>query len=66
MYAGYAMLDLPFVRWFRLVGGARFEANNIDVAPYDPFDPTVGQSRRARIRDRVVLPSGSLIATIRP
>lgn len=65
IYAGYAMLDLPFVRWFRLVGGARFEANNLNVAPYSPFSPSVNPSDRARIRDRPVLPSGSLIFTPR-
>jgi hypothetical protein len=37
VYAGYAMLDLPLVRWLRLVGGARFEANDIRVSPFDIF-----------------------------
>jgi hypothetical protein len=35
--AGYAMLDLPMVRWLRVVGGARFEANDIRVSPFDIF-----------------------------
>lgn len=61
IYAGYAMLDLPFVRWFRLVGGVRFEANNLKVAPSSPYDPNVGAAYRADIRDRVALPSASLI-----
>ncbi|HEY8377254.1 MAG TPA: TonB-dependent receptor, partial [Nannocystis sp.] len=61
VYAGYAMLDLPLVRWFRLVGGARFEANTIRVTPHDPFDPDRPPEWRVDLRDRLVLPSGSLI-----
>src|SRR5690606_4547397 len=29
VFATYAMMDLPVVRWFRLAGGARFEASSI-------------------------------------
>lgn len=61
IYAGYAMLDLPFTRWFRLVGGARFEASNIDVSPFSPYSPNADPAYRAALRDRQVLPSGSLI-----
>nr|WP_276599051.1 TonB-dependent receptor [Nannocystis sp. SCPEA4] len=61
VYAGYAMLDLPFTRWFRLVGGARFEAHNLTVAPYSPYAPNADPAYRAALRDRLVLPSGSLI-----
>lgn len=61
VYAGYAMLDLPFVRWFRLVGGARFEANNLDVSPYSPYPVPIDPNLKSKIRDRLVLPSASLI-----
>jgi hypothetical protein len=61
VYAGFAMLDLPFTRWFRLVGGARVEAHNLAVSPYSPYDPDAGAMNRALLRDRLVLPSGSLI-----
>lgn len=37
IYAGYALLELPFVRWFKLAGGARLEASSIEVRPFDPF-----------------------------
>lgn len=40
LYAGYAMLTLPLAKWVRLSGGARVEASNINVQPYDVFaDP---------------------------
>ncbi len=59
--AGYGLIDLPFVRWFRVVGGARFEANDQSVRPYDPFGRPISDTDNATIKDRVVLPSGSLI-----
>ena len=37
IYAGYAMMELPFVRWFKIAGGARLEASSIEVRPYDAF-----------------------------
>lgn len=61
IYAGYAMLDLPLVRWFRLVGGARFEGNRLNVAPYSPYDPNAAKAYSAALKDNLVLPSGSLI-----
>jgi hypothetical protein len=63
--AGYALLDLPFVRWFKISGGARVESNVIDVNPFDIYavagaepDPTLVQSR---LVDLDVLPALSLI-----
>lgn len=66
IYAGYAMLDLPFTRWFRLVGGARLEASNLAVAPYSPYNPGGDPAYRARLNDKLVLPSASLIFSPRP
>jgi TonB-dependent receptor len=63
VYAGYVMLDLPFVRWFRTVSGVRFEANEMHVTPYDLFtgqdvgELDSGRPARARLRDRDFLPS---------
>jgi hypothetical protein len=37
--AGYLMMDLPFVNWFRVSGGARVESNIISVTPYDLYNP---------------------------
>ena len=65
VFAGYAMLDLPLVRWARLVGGARFEANDIRVAPFDAFGLPVDASKNAHIRTNDVLPSVSLIFAAR-
>lgn len=59
--AGYGMLDLPLVRWLKIVGGARFEANDIKVRPFDRFGRMIAEEDRATIKDRVVLPSASLI-----
>lgn len=59
--AAYGMLDLPLVRWFKIVGGARFEANDIRVRPYDRFGRAIDAADNATIKDRVVLPSASLI-----
>jgi len=59
--AGYALLDLPLVRWFRVVGGARFEANDIRVTPYDIYGRPIEDTDRAALKNRNVLPSASLI-----
>ncbi|HWB80077.1 MAG TPA: TonB-dependent receptor [Nannocystaceae bacterium] len=61
VYATYAMLELPFVRWFKVVGGARFEANRQKVSPYDIFTGTPDQERSTRIKNNDVLPSIALI-----
>jgi hypothetical protein len=65
IYATYAMLDLPVVRWFKLAGGARFEASYIDVRPFDYFDrPAENMTVAdlgASLHDYDVLPSVSLI-----
>ena len=65
VYAGYAMLDLPLVRWARLVGGARFEASDIRVAPFDAFGQPVDPGAASRIRTNDVLHSASLIFAAR-
>ena len=59
--AAYALLDLPLVRWFRVVGGARFEANDIRVTPYDIYGRPIEDTDRAKLQNRNVLPSASLI-----
>ncbi|MBK8261114.1 MAG: hypothetical protein IPK80_07210 [Nannocystis sp.] len=59
--AGYAMLDLPIVRWLRVVGGARVEANTIDVRPFDRFSRPIPAEKNARVVDNNVLPAASLI-----
>mgnify|MGYP002619507517 CR=1 FL=1 len=63
VYAGYAMLDLPLVRWLKVSGGARFEASNIAVEPYDFTNPDreFADEQRARLRDRDWLPAAALI-----
>lgn len=70
IYATYALIDLPVVRWFKVAGGARFEASRIDVTPFDYFarnrDPSGGESGvdpllRTKLDDNDVLPSLSLI-----
>jgi TonB-dependent receptor len=65
VYATYAMIDLPVVRWFKLAGGARFEASRIDVRPFDYFGRESEQMTvadlGASLDDYDVLPSASLI-----
>jgi hypothetical protein len=64
VYATYASIDLPIVRWFKLSGGARFEASSIDVEPYDLFRHNRGveqASQKITVDDKDVLPSASLI-----
>ncbi|MFO7564640.1 MAG: carboxypeptidase regulatory-like domain-containing protein [Enhygromyxa sp.] len=63
--AGYAMLDLPFVNWFKFSGGVRLESNVINVTPVDIYaiegnmpDPSLA---RVEIVDLDWLPAGSLI-----
>ena len=65
VYAGYAMLDLPLVRWLRMVGGARLEANRIRVEPFDVFGGTVDAKANAQIKTLNVLPSLNLIFAAR-
>ena len=63
--SGYAMLDLPFVNWFKISGGLRVESNLINVNPFDIYaiagaepDPTL---KSARLKDLDFLPALSLI-----
>ena len=65
VYAAYGMLDLPLVRWLRVVGGARFEANNIQVKPFDYFGSPVDAKNSAQIKTLNVLPSVSMIFAAR-
>jgi hypothetical protein len=65
VFAGYAMLDLPLVRWLRLVGGARVEANRIAVEPFDLFTGVVNADKLSQIKTVNVLPSASLIFAVR-
>lgn len=59
--ATYAMMDLPVVRWFKIAGGARFEASFIDVQPFDFFGQDDVSGEAASLDDYDVLPSVSLI-----
>src|SRR5690606_2958861 len=61
VFATYAMMDLPVVRWFRLAGGARFEASSIDVRPFDYFGHDDVSAEAAALDDYDVLPSASLV-----
>ncbi|MCA9651973.1 MAG: outer membrane beta-barrel protein [Myxococcales bacterium] len=66
IYATYGMVDLPMVRWFKIAGGARFEASFIDVNPYDFFarnrgESGIDESQTASLTDYDVLPSVSFI-----
>ena len=69
VFAGYAMIDLPIVRWFKVAGGARFEYSNIVVSPFDPFarpddeSMMMGEDDDIRLRGYDWLPSVSLIAS---
>ncbi|HRI07287.1 MAG TPA: outer membrane beta-barrel protein, partial [Nannocystaceae bacterium] len=64
IFAGYALLDLPLVRWLRVVGGARFESSRIQVSPFDRFGPPIAAEDNANVVDNKVLPSASLIFPI--
>jgi len=65
IYAGYAMTELPMVRWFKLAGGARLESSTIRVEPYDPYaDPSAPADEdlsQVTLAKLDVLPSVSLI-----
>lgn len=66
IYATYAQLELPLVRWLKLAGGARFEASFIDVSPFDLFARNRGEggadlTQAASLDDYDVLPSAALI-----
>ncbi|MCA9700505.1 MAG: TonB-dependent receptor, partial [Myxococcales bacterium] len=60
--AGYALLELPFVSWFKLTGGLRLESNVIDVTPYDLYNPDVASDLGgAHLVDLDWLPAAALI-----
>ena len=60
--SGYLMLDLPFVSWFKVTGGARVESNVIDVTPYNLYAPEeVSDLGGARLQETDWLPAASLI-----
>lgn len=61
IYAAYGLLDLPFARWFRIAGGARFEYNHQRVQPYNLFTGETDAERTTNIRNNNVLPSISFI-----
>ena len=65
IYAGYAMADVPFVRWFKVSGGARLEQSVIRVRPYDPYADADAEPDEdlapVRVSNLDVLPSVSLI-----
>ncbi len=39
VWAGYAMIDLPLSKKFRLTAGARLEVSDQNVTTFDPFSP---------------------------
>jgi hypothetical protein len=60
--SGYAMLDLPFVNWFKISGGLRVESNVISVTPIDRFAvPGEDPFPTSLVQDLDWLPSGALI-----
>jgi hypothetical protein len=61
IYSAYALLELPIVRWFKVAGGARFEASRIVVEPFDLFTGAVDRSERASLANNDVLPSLALV-----
>ncbi len=65
LFAGYAMLELPFTRWFKIAGGVRFEGSDIQLDEYSPFTNQVTQTEVARVIDNDPLPSVALIFPVR-
>ncbi|MEM6294935.1 MAG: carboxypeptidase regulatory-like domain-containing protein [Myxococcota bacterium] len=65
IYAGYAMTELPLVRWFKIAGGARLEQSTIRVQPFDPYaepdDEPDELLEEVEVSNLDVLPSVSLI-----
>jgi len=63
--AGYLLLELPFVHWFKISGGARVESNVIVVDPYDPYAqpdaPPDPEIVGARLVELDWLPAAALI-----
>jgi hypothetical protein len=62
VYAGYGMVDLPLLWWWKISGGVRYEYSDIRVAPFDLFDPDADFSAlSARLEDQDYLPQASFI-----
>lgn len=61
IFAGYAMMSLPFVRWFELIGGTRYEFSEIDVGTFDAFDADADVDEPANLVDSDFFPSVALV-----
>ena len=61
IFAGYLKMSLPFTWWFKLSGGARLEANNMEVRPFDIFLGEDLEDLKAEVDDLDVLPVASFI-----
>lgn len=65
IYAGYAMTELPFVRWFKLAGGARVEASTIRVQPFDPYaDPLEPGEEPNELLEEIKLQSVDVLPSV--
>ncbi len=65
VYATYGMLELPLVRWMKVSGGARFEANRQNVEPYNQFTGKTDEERTSKVRNNDVLPAAALTFPVR-
>ena len=65
IYATYATIDLPIVRWFKVSAGVRFEANRQYLESYDIFTQQVDPSTASRVRNNDFLPALALIFPVR-
>lgn len=67
LQAAYAMLDLKFLRKFRLIGGMRMERNNMEINGIS-FDKTTGDpvDSITRYKRTDWLPSANLVYSLTP
>jgi TonB-dependent receptor len=61
IYAGYLMGELALGESWRFLGGARIEATEQTIGPFDPFSGMADESQSNRLVNQDVLPSASIV-----
>ena len=61
LFAGYGQMELPFTRWFKITGGARYEFSEITMRPFNPFDRNNPDFQDFVTQDSDLFPAASLI-----
>lgn len=62
--SAYGMLDFTLFDHLRIVGGVRFEADDLTVATFNPYVPQTGTEDKASLNDDDTFPALNLIYSV--